>query len=197
LVLPQRASERAGLAFLDQHLDWLQERLAALPATLPFVPGSEIPFLGRPHLLLPVPGARRGVWAEDGLIQVCGPAEFFARRVGDFLKAEAKRRIAALAHPMAERIGRACTNIRISDPKTRWGSCNRNGRLGFSWRLVLAPETVLAYVVAHEVAHLREMNHGPKFWEWVGVLHPDPGNERSWLKQNGAGLYRFGVANKY
>jgi predicted metal-dependent hydrolase len=192
LVLPERASQASGMAFLNQHLDWLREKLAALPEALPFIPGAEIPLLGQTHRLAPVPGARRGVWAEDGLIHVSGPAEFFSRRVADFLKAEAKRRITALAHPMASSIGRECANIRVGDPKSRWGSCNRKGRLAFSWRLVLAPEPVLAYVVAHEVAHLREMNHSAKFWDWVRLLHPDLETERRWLKQNGAGLYRYG-----
>ena len=192
LVLPQRATQAHGLAFLNQHLDWLREKLAAMPEARPFAPGVEIPLLGQPHILTPMPGARRGVWAEEGKIMVSGPAEFFSRRVADFLKSEARRRVTDLAHPMAERIGRACSNIRVGDPKSRWGSCTRTGRLAFSWRLVLAPEQVLTYVVAHEVAHLREMNHSPKFWAWVRQLHDDIDTPRQWLKANGGALYRYG-----
>jgi predicted metal-dependent hydrolase len=192
LLLPQRASHSTAMGFLNDHLEWLRERLDALPPALPFLPGASVQFLGRPHLLRAAPAARRGVWVEGGAIHVSGPAEFLPRRVADFLKKEAKDRIWKLALPMAERIGREVSGVRIGDPKSRWGSCNAKGRLAFSWRLVLAPEEVLAYVVAHEVAHLREMNHSAKFWEWVRLLDPDPDTPRRWLKANGAGLYRYG-----
>jgi predicted metal-dependent hydrolase len=193
LTLPPRISQQAGMRFLSDQLPWLQERLAALPAALPFLPGLTLPLLGRPHLLAGAPAARRGVWAEDGVIHVSGDGDFFARRVGDFLRQEARRHIAERAVPMAERIGRSVAAIRIGDPKSRWGSCNSKGRLAFSWRLVLAPDEVLSYVVAHEVAHLREMNHSPRFWEWVRTLQADIDGPRRWLKANGAALYRYGA----
>ena len=192
LVMPYRASQNTALAFLTDNLEWLRERMAALPETVPFAPGQSVPLLGEPHLLMPAPGARRGVWAEDGVIQVSGPVEFFARRTGDFLKAEAKKRILAKAMPMAEKIGRDFHGLRIGDPKSRWGSCNSKGKLAFSWRLVMAPEPVLDYVVAHEIAHLREMNHSPRFWEWVKALHEDCVTPRRWLKAHGTALYRYG-----
>lgn len=192
LVLPNRVSHSAGLAFLTDNLQWLRERLDALPVALPFAEGLTLPLLGVPHCLVAAPGARRGVWAEAGAIHVSGPAEFFARRVTDFLKAEAKRQILALAVPMAQRIERPIGSVRIGDPKSRWGSCNSKGKLAFSWRLVLAPKEVLTYVVAHEVAHMREMNHSPRFWQWVEELYPDIDTPRRWLKANGAGLYRYG-----
>ena len=192
LVLPQRVSHRAGMEFLNDHLDWIKERLDALPAALPFREGASVPFLGRPHRITPAPGARRGVWIEEDAIMVSGPVEFLPRRVADFLKREAKERIWRLAPKMAQTIGKEVSKVRIGDPKSRWGSCNSKGNLAFSWRLVLAPEEILAYVVAHEVAHLREMNHSAAFWDWVRVLHPDIETPRRWLKTNGAGLYRYG-----
>jgi len=192
LVLPGRTSQAAGLDFLSAHLDWVKERLEALPAAIPFLPGQQIPLLGEPHRLLPVPGARRGVWIEDQTILVSGPEDFFARRVRDFLKTEAKRQIIARALPMAEKLDRAITGLRIGDPKSRWGSCTSSGKLAFSWRLILTPEPVLTYVVAHEVAHLREMNHSAKFWQWVERLNSDVRTPRVWLKQHGAGLYAYG-----
>jgi predicted metal-dependent hydrolase len=118
--------------------------------------------------------------------------EFFARRLTDFLKAEAKRRINERAYPLAEDIAVSIQGIRIGDPKSRWGSCNSKGRLAFSWRLVMAPDFVLTYVVAHEVAHLKEMNHSPQFWQWVRHLTPDIDTPRFWLKSNGPALYLYG-----
>lgn len=192
LTLPDSVSQRVGLAFLENHLDWLRERLAALPEKIDFAPGQLIPLQAIPHRLEPSV-ARRGVWAEDGRILVSGRPDFFARRVSDFLKAEAKRQILLCALPMAEQIGRKIETIRVGDPKSRWGSCNRSGKLAFSWRLILAPPEVLSYVVAHEVAHLREMNHSAKFWSWVAALQQDCETPRRWLKLHGAGLYRYGA----
>ncbi len=193
LVLPPRVSERVAMAFIADHIGWLQSRLDALPPPIPFAPGIEIPLLGEPHLLQSAPGARRGVWIEEGGIHVSGPSDFFARRVGDFLKAEAKRRILTRAAAMTAHLGLDFKSVRVGDPKSRWGSCNSKGTLAFSWRLVLTPDPVLTYVVAHEVSHLKEMNHSPRFWAWVKSLAPDFEKQRRWLKTNGAALYRYGI----
>lgn len=93
---------------------------------------------------------------------------------------------------MTASIGAAPGRITMRDPRTRWGSCSANGNLGFSWRLVLAPEFVLAYVVAHEVAHLKELNHGPRFWRLVERLIGDPEPARRWLRAEGPDLHRYG-----
>ncbi len=78
--------------------------------------------------------------------------------------------------------------ITVRDQKTRWGSCSAKGNLNFNWRLVLAPEAVLDYVVIHELAHRREMNHSPRFWELVETVMPDYKIHRRWRKENGPGL---------
>jgi predicted metal-dependent hydrolase len=192
LVLPSRTSQSAGIAFLNENLAWLQVKLAALPPVIAFEPGQVIPLLGKKHQLTANPTARRGVWVDDFMIKVSGPPEFFARRVTDFLKGEARRQINDRAYPLAEKLGVSIRGIRISDPKSRWGSCNSVGRLAFSWRLVMAPEEVLSYVVAHEVAHLKEMNHSPQFWQWVRQLHNDVDSPRHWLKTCGPSLYCYG-----
>ena len=97
---------------------------------------------------------------------------------------------------MAEQLGREVTHISVRDTTSRWGSCTRSGRLSFSWRLILAPRPVLDYVVAHEVAHLKHMNHGAAFWQTVAGLLPEggdqPGSAREWLRRNGVVLHRYG-----
>ena len=102
---------------------------------------------------------------------------------------EARRRIAPLALDHAARIERSVRRIAIKDQRSRWASCAPDGTLAFSWRLVMAPEWVLDYVVAHEVAHLREMNHGPKFWALCRELCPRTDEARAWLKRNGSALH--------
>jgi hypothetical protein len=192
LVLPDHVPQAKGLAFVRSKADWLRERIAALPQQIPFHAGHRLPLLGVEHELRPAPGQRRGVWAEDGVIHVCGQPEHFARRVGDWLKLKARDEIASRAGPMAETVERPLGRITLRDARTRWGSCTSRGDLAFSWRLILAPAEVLTYVVAHEVAHLVELNHSPAFWQVVERLSPHSKPARAWLKRHGARLHRYG-----
>ncbi len=192
VVLPARATLADALAFAQKHGDWVRSRLAALPPRQPFAPGQMVPLLGAPHVLVHRPEARRGVWIENGGIHVSGHPDHLPRRVGDFLKAEARSRIAPRAQAMAARLDRKVARITVKDTRSRWGSCSSAGALAFSWRLVMAPEPVLDYVVAHEVAHLVEMNHSPRFWAQVARLVPDLDQPRAWLKRHGPGLHRYG-----
>lgn len=191
LMLPVKARLAEGERFLLAHRVWLAERLARLPGPVALGEGATVPLLGVPHPVRHVPGARRGVWVEDGEILVSGLPEHVGRRTADFLKSEAKRLIAPRAQDMAARLGRKPGRITVKDTRSRWGSCSSAGDLAFSWRLVLAPEQILDYVVAHEVAHLVQMNHSPAFWAVVETLVGDHRPARRWLKINGAGLHRF------
>ena len=193
LVLPPGASVAEGRAFAEKKALWLRNRLALLPEAVPFEPGATVPVLGIDRLLIHAPEARAGVVMEEGRLVVSGEPDFFARRVRDWLKAEARRRIAGLSLAKAARIGRTVARISVRDPQSRWGSCSAAGNLNFSWRLILAPAEVLDYVVAHEVAHLKEPNHSAQFWALVDTLtdHADFG--RSWLRANGPGLHAYGA----
>ncbi len=192
LTLPARASLRDAERFAVEHRVWLAERLARLPGRVAFEPGARVPVLGVEHEIVHVASGRRGVWIEDGAIRVSGQAEFVGRRVADFLKAEARRVILPQAAEMAGRIGRKPGRLTVKDTRTRWGSCSAAGDLAFSWRLALAPDWVLTYVVAHEVAHLAELNHSPAFWAVVATLFPGFEPARGWLKRFGARLHRYG-----
>lgn len=192
MVLPARAELKAAERFLLDHRIWVAERLARLPGKVALAPGNTVPILGVPHEIRHHPGARRGVWVEDGRLNVSGLPEHVGRRIVDFLKAEAKRLILPQAHDLAARIDRKPGRVSVKDTRTRWGSCSSRGDLAFSWRLVLAPDWVLTYVIAHEVAHLVEMNHAPAFWAVVDRLVDDAAKARRWLKMHGPGLHRFG-----
>lgn len=192
VVLPPRASLAEAGRFVHAHQGWLAERLARLPEPIPLAPGAVVPILGIDHEIRHVPAARRGVWTDQGGLYVSGRAEHVPRRVVEHLKAEAKRRIYAHAFALAARIGRTPCRVTVRDTRSRWGSCSSRGDLSFSWRLVLAPESVLAYVVAHEVAHLAELNHSAAFWRVVAGLAGDPRPAKAWLARHGAGLHRYG-----
>ncbi len=192
LVCPTPGARRRALAFAKRNAAWVRRRLAAQPEAIPFADGVTIPLLGRPCLIRHDPAGRGGVSRVAGEIRVSGRAEHLARRLGDWLRREARREFATRADAMARRLGIDYSRITVRDPRTRWGSCSSRGALSFSWRLILAPEWVLDYVVAHEVAHLREANHGPEFWALVAGLHDDVAGARAWLKAHGSRLHRHG-----
>ena len=192
LVLPTRAAEADGLAFLRSRADWVIERLGRMPARVPFADRAVLPLGGEPHVLRHVGGRGAPVRVEGNEILVAGRPDHMARRLGDWLRAEARRRIEPPAHRMAAEIGREVSRITIRDQKSRWGSCARGGRLSFNWRLVLAPAWVMEYVVAHEVAHIAEPNHSPAFWATVARLNSDARAGRAWLRQQGMDLHRYG-----
>jgi len=192
LTLPPHLAAGHGLAFAKSKAAWLAERLAARPTNIPFEDGMDLPLLGFSHRLRHTPEGRRGVWIADGEIQVSGRPEHFSRRLTDWLKRRARDEITTRALTMAATIDKPLGAIRLKDTRSRWGSCNSSGDLAFSWRLLMAPADVLTYVVAHEVAHLREMNHSAAFWRLVAELVPDTQTPRAWLKRHGAQLHRYG-----
>lgn len=192
LVLPQGSREADGLAFLRERADWVLARLQRLPERVDFADGAILPLGGEPHRIRHDPGRRRPVAIDGAAIIVSGEAAHLNRRLTDWLRAEARRRIEPLAGGHAAAIGKRITRITVRDQKSRWGSCSPGGRLSFSWRLVLAPALVLDYVVAHEVAHLAESNHSPAFWKIVDRLTANRAEARAWLRRNGTSLHRYG-----
>lgn len=192
LVLPNAQALAEGVRFAESRATWLKGALAKVPPRVPFADGVVVPYLGEPHRIRHRSDRFGGVWCEGKEIQVAGRREHVARRVGDWLKSEARRLISAAAIATAERIERRPARVSVRDPKSRWGSCAADGRLSFSWRLVLAPPAVMDYVVAHEVAHLLEAHHGPAFWALVERLEPEFATAKRWLKQHGASLHRYG-----
>jgi predicted metal-dependent hydrolase len=192
ITLPMRASRRAGLSLLQTHEAWVAEKLAALPTALPFTPGAVVPVCGAPHVITPCAQGRGGAWLEAGRICVTGGPEFLARRVADCLKRLARQKLTALAAEKSRLAGLAPKCVRVKDTKTRWGSCAPDGTLAFCWRLILAPDFVQDYVVGHEVAHLRHMNHGKNFWALTDKLTAHRSAATAWLSSNGQALLRIG-----
>jgi predicted metal-dependent hydrolase len=192
VTLPMRAGRGAGVALLMTHAEWVADRLAALPDAMPFADGSIVPIGDVPHRIRHVPQARGGAWLQDGELCVSGRPEFLRRRVTDFLRAEALHRLSALATAKTTVVGVPARRIAVKDTRSRWGSCAADGSLAFSWRLVMTPEFVQDYVAAHEVAHLKYMNHGKRFWSLVDRLTPHASTAIPWLRAEGFRLLRVG-----
>jgi predicted metal-dependent hydrolase len=188
----QRALDRA-MDFARGQSDWIAAQLSRVPAIVPLEVGATVPLRGQDHIVRSGEGGRGAVWLEDGAIRVAGQPAHHSRRLLDFLKREAKKELEVCAFHYAGRLGLKPTRVTVRDTASRWGSCSISRSLSFSWRLILAPSFVLDYVVAHEVAHMREMNHGPNFWRLVDDLVGDPRRPQKWLHDHGAGLHRYAM----
>ncbi|MBC8337811.1 MAG: M48 family metallopeptidase [Rhodospirillales bacterium] len=192
VTLPGRTGVEEGLALVRDKADWVLARLEGRPPRIPFVDGAVVPLGGVDHVIRHTGAGRGLVRLEGANILVAGGLEHTARRVRDWFRGEAKARIRGKVRDKAAVLDRTPGRITVRDTKSRWGSCSHDGNLSFCWRLVMAPESVLDYVVAHEVAHLAEHNHGPEFWRLVGTLTDDMDWGRDWLRRNGERLHRIG-----
>ena len=194
LTLPEGGSLRRAQAFANAHAGWIAARLARRAEDRSFAHGKTVPLRGVPHRIEHRPGRGlvRTAPVREPTIIVPGRAEHLSRRLHAFLRREARRDLERAVTAHARRLGARHRALRIGDQTSRWGSCSARGTLSFSWRLVLAPPHVLTYLAAHEVAHLREMHHGPEFWALVGQLDPDHRKARAWLRANGPDLHAIG-----
>jgi predicted metal-dependent hydrolase len=171
-----RAPRRATLsdidAFIREKERWIRKRLAG-PRRVPFIwqAGATLPWLGRMLTLVLRDGE---TWlSEDELRLGLADGANLRERALEWMRGEARAffrvRVAELSRPLGLRV----SGVGLSDARTRWGSCSGNGRLLLNWRLMLLPPRLIDYVVAHELAHLRELNHSPRFWAVVATLYPD------------------------
>jgi predicted metal-dependent hydrolase len=201
LTIPPRGSLREAREFAQKHSAWIASRLQRLPKATPFAHDVMVPLRGLPHRIVHRARVRGTVWTEksdagERLICVAGEPPHHNRRIGDFLRREAQRELDTASRRYAEELGVTIKRISVRDQSSRWGSCSNNGVLSFSWRLILAPPYVLDYLAAHEVAHLVELNHSPKFWRLLKRISPDCERAKAWLDTHGTDLHRYGEAVK-
>jgi predicted metal-dependent hydrolase len=192
VTAPARMGRAAALAFVRGETEWLRGQRAQAPRPVALAPGAQVPFLGVPHRIRTA--EKKGpapVWRDGDDIFVSGRAEHAARRLTDFFKREARKNFEASAMAFGDRLGVRPARITVRDTSSRWGSCSSARSLSFSWRLIFAPDYVRDYVVAHEAAHLKEMNHGPRFWAHVDTLTPHARRARKWLREHGRSLLRY------
>jgi hypothetical protein len=195
VVAPSQRALNGALAFARSESDWIRKRLARVPKPVLLCVGARIPYRGELHEIVEGEPGRAPVWVDEKgarpVMLVSGKPEHAPRRVLDFIKREARRTLEARAAFYADKLGIKPRRITVRDTASRWGSCSAQRSLSFSWRLILAPDHVLDYVVAHEVAHMKEMNHGPRFWKLVEFLGPDTTRAQRWLSQQGTMLHRY------
>ena len=200
VTLPMQCDLLEAGSFLRRNLDWVRERLGSIPDAVPFAHDAVIPLRGEPHRLtftgvrgIEGPVARLpAIEGEFARLLVGGAISHAPRRLTDWLFDSAHRDLDRSVQHHTTQLGLTARRITVRDQASRWGSCSTTGTLSFSWRLILAPPLILDYVAAHEVAHLREMNHGPRFWALVKRTMPKMDEARQWLQIYGMDLHRYG-----
>jgi predicted metal-dependent hydrolase len=163
LTIPRRMSRRTALDWAQRQGDWVEAQLARIEPGEPFSSGSMIPLEGRDVELHWNERLPRTPQLSGDVLSCGGPLSAFAGRIERFLRSEARARLSAATASTALRAGVSVRSVSVGDASSRWGSCSASGAIRYSWRLILAPPHLLRWVVAHEVAHRRQMDHGPAF----------------------------------
>lgn len=196
LVVPKRASLKNAYLFAFEHRAWIEEKINAIPAGIPLAQdGAEIPVFGKNRTVrITKENATRltEITLGDDTLDIRSRLDDLEPRITRYLKKIAAEEFLKLSQAKAETIGKQVTNLTLRDTKTRWGSCSTDGRMALSWRLIFAPLEAFDYVIAHEVAHLKHPNHGPRFWKLCEDLSVNFSEGHSWMKLNGHELMRFG-----
>lgn len=190
LTLPTYVGLKAAKSFIDRQHDWLLKERNSVAAGRFVENGSRLPILGVEHEVIFTGTTPRTVSLTDNRLCVGGPVDMAPRRLEKWLRMEAMQLLTERAAVHAATLGLSYSRISIGDMKSRWGSCSSSGTLRFSWRLFMAPNEVLDYVAAHEVAHLGEMNHSEHFWALVERCIPNHKERRRWLKTEGSELFK-------
>ncbi len=193
VTVPSGISRTQALAFVNRSQTWLEARLKQRGSNILLRAGNSIPLRGEGHEIRHI-ASRRGTVTVDpvkNIIHVPGGVPHVSRRLSDWLKTLARGELSAASQKYTAAMGVNYRRITIRDQRSRWGSCSASGDLSFSWRLILTPPYVLDYVAAHEVAHLRHMNHGLSFWRLVLSHCPDASRAKNWLKTHGQDVHRI------
>jgi predicted metal-dependent hydrolase len=188
VVLPRRAPEREAAAAIRELRPWIDRRIAELDRARAAVQarGQTVPYLGRPLALVVEPGRTRVHRRGDELLVPAGAAQ--APALERFFRRAAYAEIEARLDRACAAIGKTYSRLSIRSQRTRWASCSPSGSMSFNWRLLLAPEPVLDYVVWHEVCHLEVLDHSPRFWCLVARHCPGYREQLRWLRKHGATL---------
>jgi len=191
LTMPRRMSRKTAFDWACQQSAWVEAQLARIEPSEPLLPGAMIPFDGGDLLLQWDAAAPRTPRLSEASVTCGGPADRFADRIARWLREEARLQLVDETRILCARHGIIDAPVSVGDAGTRWGSCSASGAIRYNWRLVLAPPTVRAYVVAHEVAHRVHMNHGPGFHALQAELYDgDVAAARLLLRRLGPRLKR-------
>ena len=197
ITMPTYAPTKAAMDFVQQKRNWIALRLHSAPPIAALKAGETVAFEGEPHLIVWSDTATRTVKLVEGTegreLHLGGPEDKVEARILRWLKTQARDIFADEIAHYCRKAGEQTPALSLGDPRSRWGSCSSRGTISLSWRLVMAPAHVRRSVIAHEVAHMRHMDHSPAFYAWLDELFEgDRKTADRWLKRHGAGLQRVG-----
>ena len=195
LTVPKRMPLWLAQDFVIDQEGWIAKQLAAMPKGIAFVDGAVLPILGQDRRIVVEGWDKRktDITLEDHTLRVRTNLDDPSPRIARYLKALALKVMELLAHAKAAQIDLTVEALSIRDPKSRWGSCSSDARIMLSWRLILAPPTAMDYVIAHEVAHLKHLDHSKDFWRECRKLSDDYIAGKNWLRTEGQSLMRYGA----
>jgi len=194
---PSKRHLKHAVQFAAERAGWIAQELSRLPQGVSLAPGSRAPLRGVEHELVYEhgrAGPRLGAGEPPRLIAPAPDPALFESRLLRFFKEQARQDLIERVAVHAVTLGVRPVRLQVKELRSRWGSCSADGVLAFSWRLILAPPFVLDYLAAHEVAHLKEMNHSRRFWAHVRRCAPDYERGRAWLHEHGCALHAVGIS---
>jgi predicted metal-dependent hydrolase len=184
LTIPRKVSEKQALEFLHSKIDWVRKNITK-PQKISFEDQANIRILGNDYLITHSSAKSRGIALDGNELRIYGKNINFDIRIKKFLTMLLRNKLTELATEMSKKLEVTYKKIAIKEMDSRWGSCSSQGNLAFSFKLVFTEPHILEYIVAHEVSHLREMNHSKNFWTLVESLYPNWQQARIWLKDHG------------
>lgn len=192
LTIPKYCSRKKAVSFVESHQDWVLDNLKKIPELKSFKNHDTISLFGHQYTIehSDVRGNTR-LDKKNHILYISGGMEFLHRRVKDFIKKTALEEFTRRSIEVADKIGKKVHGVFIKDTKSRWASCSTLSNINYSWRLAMAPEFVIRYIVAHEVSHLKHQDHSAYFWALVDFLEEDAQKGRNWLTENGHLLYAY------
>ncbi|MEH6757124.1 MAG: SprT family zinc-dependent metalloprotease [Parasphingorhabdus sp.] len=194
LTMPLHVSTAQALRFVQSKSDWLVDRFAEALPPVPIVNGAEIAFAGESHFISWSRDFSRKPLKIGDEIRVGGPEDRIQSRVLDWMKAQARDAYVDDLAYYCVRAGSDLPTLSVGDARRRWGSCSGRQAIRMNWRLIMAPPMVRRSVVAHEVAHLRHMNHSPAFYALLDEIFEGKRRDADrWLKQHGSALHLIGA----
>lgn len=190
LSMPKWYGKKRAYEFVNNHLDWIEEKLGQLPKLKDFEDGEKISLFGN-MVTICYDESFGAPKLKDNILYVGGQKEFLHRRVKDYIKREAKKEFFKKSKILADKLGKTLEGVTIKDTKSRWGSCSSLKHINYNWRIALAPIETIDYLMAHEVSHLAHQDHSEAFWQTVNRLEPKTFLGKQWLEKHGNDLYLY------
>lgn len=187
--VPLHYKKAAVEGFLREAQEWMEKQILQAPQLVPIYKCRKVSVMGNEVELKYYASRRTSFLMTDDKLHIMGPTPNFGPVLEKWFKQMILEYFQVKSNHYSVLLGVKVKKVGIREARTRWGSCSAHGSLSYNWRLIFAPKEVIDYVIAHEVAHLKEMNHSLKFWRLVAQLHPKSQEARHWLKKNGSELF--------